>query len=623
MAIALPAVERRLAAILAADVVGYSRLMEQDEAGTVARFRGLRRELIDPILAEHGGRIVDLKGDGAMVEFHSVVDAVEAAVEVQRRMIEHEAGLPEDRRIRFRIGINTGDVIVEGDEIYGQHMNVAARIQAMCEPGGIWLSDAVYKQVRGKTDVRCVPAGVHRVKNIDEPIELWRVSLFAGKARPRRPWRIGAAAWRLSALAAALVIGLALMGWHWLAPGTAASGKPSIAVLPFDNMSGDAEQGYLADGFAEDLITELARNGELRVMARNTSFSYRGQNRKVEEIARDLDVGYVLEGSVRRVGDVVRITAQLIDGHNGAHVWADRYDIGPSEIIATQDKIVERVAAILFSEVWQTEKRLALRSPPDSFDAYTLAMKGLALKHQFTPEAYREGRQVLARARELAPNFAPAWAYAGYLDAADSAAGYSGEKRPEDVDAAIEMIRKALHLDPGMAYAYQALGFALSVKGLPKEALTAEEKAVQLGPGDADNQMLYGRELASNGRFEEAVAAGEKAFSLNPVAPVYYYAMHARSLYGAGDNEGVLRTTGPCLERNSGHRACRALRGAAFVETGHIEEGKTEIRALLERGPGFTLRHAEVYTGFAGDPAANRRLIEALRQAGLPPGGDV
>ena len=223
--------------------------------------------------------------------------------------------------------------------------------------------------------------------------------------------------------------------------------------------------------------------------------------------------------------------------------------------MATQDKIVQRVAAILFSEVWQTEKRLALRSSPDSFDAYTLAMKGLALKHQFTPEAYREGRQVLTRARELAPNFAPAWAYAGYLDAADSAAGYSGEKNPEDVDAAIELIRKALHLDPGMAYAYQALGFALSVKGLPKEALAAEEKAVELGPGDADNQMLYGRELASNGRFAEAVAAGDKAFSLNPVAPVYYYAMHARSLYGAGDNEGVLRTTGPCLERNSGHRA--------------------------------------------------------------------
>ena len=623
MAIALPAVERRLAAILAADVVGYSRLMERDEAGTVARFKALRRELIDPILADHGGRIVDLKGDGAMVEFHSVVGAVKAAVAVQRRMVEHEAGLPEDQRIRFRIGITTGDVIVEGDEIYGQHMNVAARIQAMCEPGGVWLSDAVYKQIRGKMDARCEAAGVHRVKNIDEPIELWRIRLFAGKAGPSPPRRVGTTAWRLSALAAALLAVLALVGWHWLSPGAGPSGKPSIAVLPFDSMSGEAEQGYLADGFAEDLITELARNGALRVMARNTSFSYRGQNRRVEDIARDLDVGYVLEGSVRRIGDAVRITAQLIEGHNGAHVWADRYDIGPSEIVATQDEIVQRVAAILFSEVWQTEKRLALRSSPDSFDAYTLAMKGLALKHQFTPEAYREGRQVLRRARELAPNFAPAWAYAGYLDAADSAAGYSGEKKPEDVDDAIELIRKALHLDPGMAYAYQALGFALSVKGLPKEALAAEEKAVELGPGDADNQMLYGRELASNGHFAEAVTAGDKAFSLNPVAPVYYYAMHARSLYGAGDNEGVLRTTGPCLERNSGHRACRALRAAAFVETGHVEEGKSEIRALLERGPGFTLRHAEVYTGFAGDPTANRRLIEALRQAGLPPGGDI
>ncbi len=622
MAIALPAVERRLAAILAADVVGYSRLMERDEAGTVARFKALRRELIDPILADHGGRIVDLKGDGAVVEFHSVVGAVKAAVEVQRRMVEHEAGLPADRRIRFRIGITTGDVIVEGDEIYGQHINVAARIQAMCEPGGVWLADAVYKQIRGKLDIACEAAGTHRVKNIDEPVELWRVRMSAGGAAGPPPSRARAVGhWRLAGLAVAMAVLLALMGWHWLTPGAATSGKPSIAVLPFDNMSGDAEQGYFADGFAEDLITELARNDGLRVMARNTSFSYRGQNRKIQDIARDLGVGYVLEGSIRRVGDAMRITAQLIDGHGGAHVWAERYDIRPSEIAATQDEIVRRTAGILFSEVWQSEKRLALRSSPDSFDAYTLAMKGLALKHQFTPEAYREGRQVLRRARELAPNFAPAWAYAGYLDAADSAAGYSGEKKPEDVDAAIELIRKALHLDPGMAYAYQALGFALSVKGLPKEALAAEEKAVELGPGDADNQMLYGRELASNGRFAEAVTAGDKAFSLNPVAPVYYYAMHARSLYGAGDNEGVLRTTAPCLERNSGHRACRALRAAAFVETGRLEQGKAEIAALLAKGAGFTLRHAEVYTGFAGDAAANARLVEALRRAGLPEAG--
>ena len=317
----------------------------------------------------------------------------------------------------------------------------------------------------------------------------------------------------------------------------------------------------------------------------------------------------------------MRLTAQLIDGRNGSHVWADRYDIGPKEIVATQDEIVLRVAAILFSEVRQTEKRQALRSSPDSFDVYTLALKGLALKHQFTPEAYRQGRRVLHRAIELGPNYAPAYAYLGYLDAADCAAGYSGEKRPEDIDDAITLIRKAIDLDPSMAYAYQALGFALSVKGSAREALVAEERAVQLGPGDADNQMLYGRELATNGRFADAVTAGNKAFALNPIAPVYYYAMHARSLYGGADFAGVLKTTGPCIERNSGHRACRTLRAAALIELGRPDEAKAEVAALLTRGAGFTLHHAEVYTGFAGDAAANRRLLESLKQAGLREAG--
>jgi adenylate cyclase len=578
--------------------------------------------LIDPILASHGGRIVDLKGDGAMVEFHSVVAAVEAAVAVQRSMVEHEAGWPEDERIRFRIGITSGDVIVEGEEIFGQHMNVAARIQAMCEPGGVWLSGPVHNLIRGKLALDCESMGLHQVKNIGEPVEAWRVRLSTDSEAPQADRRatVGLSRRFRAVAAVAIMLILAIGAWRWLGPEPAAAGKPSIAVLPFDNLSGDAEQGFLADGFAEDLITELARNGELRVMARNTSFSFRGQPMRIEDIARKLSVSYVLEGSIRRVGDDMRLTAQLIDGRTGTHVWAERYDIGPAEIVATQDEIVLRVAAILFSEVRQTEKRQALRSPPDSFDAYTLALKGLALKHQFTPEAYREGRRVLQRAIELAPNYAPAYAYLGYLDAADCAAGYSGEKRPEDIDAAIGLIRRALHLDPSMAYAYQALGFALSVKGSAREALVAEERAVQLGPGDADNQMLYGRELATNGRFAEAVTAGDKAFALNPIAPVYYYAMHARSLYGGGDYAGVLTTTAPCLERNSGHRACRTLRAAALVEMDRLDEAKAEIEALLARGPGFTLHHAEIYTGFAGDAVTNRRLVDALQRAGLPAG---
>jgi TolB-like protein/DNA-binding SARP family transcriptional activator len=592
-----PTTQRRLAAILAMDVVGYSRLMERDEAGTVARYKALRRAVVDPMLATHGGRIVDLKGDGAMVEFHSVVAAVEAAIAIQRATAAHDARRSEADRIRFRIGITSGDVIVHGEEIFGDRLNIAGRIQSLCEPGGVWLSGGVHNQIRGMLAVKCEPTGRHQVKNISEPIETWRVRLGAGEPAPAH----GAGPTPTEAPHA-----------H----------RPSIAVLPFDNLSDDAEQGYLADGLAEDIITELAHNNRLIVMARETSFSFRGQRKRIEEIGAELRVGYVLEGSVRRVGDSLRLTAQLIDGATGAHVWAERFDVAARELVATLDEIVRRIAATLFSEIRHTEKAAALRSSPDSFDVYTLALKGLALKHQHTGQSYREGRRVLQRAIQLAPGYAPAHAYLGCLDAADCAAGYSGDKRPEEIDAAILLIRRALQLDPTMAYAHQVLGFALSVAGRPQEALAAVEEAVALSPGDAHTLMLYGRELATNGRFGEALSASGKAFALNPKAPIFYHAMHARSLYGARGHAAVLAATAPCLERNSGHRACRPLRAAALAELDRLPEARAEIRDLLVRANAFTLRHAEIYTGYAGDPATNTRLLERLREAGLPASGN-
>ena len=336
----------------------------------------------------------------------------------------------------------------------------------------------LYKELREQRSARAAPpapsppgTGPRHAADVSQPLQTGQVGLEADspapRGRPRRAWLLGA-----SAGAAALV--LALYATGWLGPTPVAGAEPSIAVLPFDNLSGNADDGYLADGFAEDIITELARNGELTVMARNTSFSFRGQHKRVEEIGRELGVRYVLEGSVRRTGDILRLTVQLVDGTGRGHVWAERYDIGAAQIVATQDEIVRRTATTLFSEVRYTEKAAALRSSPDSFDVYSLTLKGFALKHQFTPEAYREGRRVLQRAIQLAPAYAPAYAHLGHLDASDCAAGYSGEKRPEDIDDAILLIRKALHLEPGRAYFYQALGFALSVKGRAQEALAAD-----------------------------------------------------------------------------------------------------------------------------------------------------
>jgi adenylate cyclase len=453
-------------------------------------------------------------------------------------------------------------------------------------------------------------------------VRAYRVRLDGGagpwrprRARPHLGWRPW---WAGAALLASLL--LAGGGWWLLRPAGPAGAQPSIAVLPFDNLSADPEQGYLADGFADDIITELARNKELAVLARNTSFSFKGKGLRAEEIARELGVRYVLEGSLRRIGDGLRLTVQLVEGSDGRHVWAERYDIAARDIAATQDEIARRVAATLFSELRETEKAGSLRRSPGSLDVYALALRGLALKHQFSAESFRAGRAALQRAIALDPGYAPAHAYLGYLDAIDAVNGYTGERRPGDLDAAVAAIRRAIQLDPMMAYAYQALGYALSVQGRPEEALRAMERAVELGPSDADNQLFHGRELASNGRHAEAVAAGERAFALNPVAPIYYYGTHARSLYGAGRHEVALRVTDTCVDQRSYHRTCRVVRIAALGELGRAEQAAAEARDLLAHAPGYSLRNAAANAGYGGDPGTTARLLARLREAGLPEG---
>jgi TolB-like protein/class 3 adenylate cyclase len=611
-------VERRLAAILAADIVGYSRLIEQDEARTLAAIRELRREVIDPLLAEHHGRVVKLMGDGAIIEFASVVDAVACAVAVQKGVAAWQTEVPSQGRIVFRIGVNLGDVVVEGDDLLGDGVNVAARLQQLCAPGGVLVAGTAYDHLQGKLDLPLAFAGEQHLKNIERPVRTYR--LRPDGRRPSRRWRASPQLNRLRWAAVLLALLIADGSWWWLRSVAPTGARPSVAVLAFDNLSGDPEQGYLADGFAEDIITELARNNELTVLARTTSFSLKGQDKAADAAARTLGVRYVLDGSLRRTGDSLRLTAQLVDGASGRNLWAERYDVEAADIVTTQDVMARRVAATLFSEVRETEKAASLRRTPASLDVYELALRGLALKHQFSAVAFRAGRAALRQAIELDPGYAPAHAYLGYLDAIDVASGYTGEKRHEDLDGAIATVRHAIELDPTMAYAYQALGYALSAKGQPQEALRALERAVELGPNDADNQLFHGRELASNGRFAEAVAAGERAFALNPVAPIYYYGNHARSLYGAGQHEAVVKVTETCVDRRSYHRTCRAVRIAALGELGRMEQARAEARELLAQTPGFNLRQASAGSGYSGGPETNRRLLSRLREAGLPEG---
>ncbi len=371
-------VQRRLAAILAADVVGYSRLTGVDEEGTIARLRALRRELIDPAIDTHRGRIVKTTGDGILIEFASVVDAVRCAVEVQREITTRNTDVRADQRIEFRVGIHIGDVVVDGDDLLGDGVNVAARLEGIAEPGAICLSRAAYEQVHGKLDLVAEDMGEQRLKNIARPMRAYRVLLDKGLHKP--------------------------------GPALPLPDKPSIAVLAFANMSGDPEQEYFSDGLAEDIITSLSHSRSLFVIARNSSFTYKGRAVDVKQIARELGVRYVLEGSVRRGGNRVRVTAQLIDAETGNHIWAERYDRDFADVFAVQDEITQAVAIAIEPTVAEMERQRAVRKPPENLGAWEAYQRGLWHMSRISSEENETAKHFFRRAIECDPNFAAAYA---------------------------------------------------------------------------------------------------------------------------------------------------------------------------------------------------------------------
>src|SRR5215467_3635414 len=375
---------RRLAAILAADVAGYSRLMGEDEEGTLARLKAIRRELADPKVKEHHGRIVKTTGDGLLLEFASVVDAVRCAVEVQREMAERNADVPPDRRLELRMGINLGDIIKDGRDIFGDGVNVAARLEALAEPGGICVSRVVRDQVRDKLDFSFEDMGEQQVKNIARPVRVHRV-LLGERPSSSEP---GAAV---------------------LPPPLALPDKPSIAALPFQNMSGDPEQEYFADGMVEEIITALSRFSGLLVIARNSSFAYKGRSVDVKQAGRELGVRYVLEGSVRKAANRVRITGQLIDASNGANIWADRFDGALADVFDLQDEVTASVVGAMSPKIEQAEIQRAKRKPTGSLDAYDYFLHGLAMDHDWTREANNEALRLFYKSIEIDPDFASAF----------------------------------------------------------------------------------------------------------------------------------------------------------------------------------------------------------------------
>jgi adenylate cyclase len=494
-------VVRRLAAILAVDVAGYSRLMGADEEGTLRNLKAHRSALLDPSVAEHRGRIVKTTGDGLLAEFQSVVDAVRCAVEVQRGMAERNAASPEGERIEFRIGINLGDVIIDEGDIFGDGVNIAARLEALAEPGGICLSAAAHEQVRDRLGIMLEDLGEQQVKNIARPVRVYRVA-----PQPSFPGGIPGPQTRET---------LAVQA----ANPPPLPDRPSIAVLPFQNMSGDPDQGYFADGIAEDVITALARYPSLFVIARNSTFTYKGRAVEVRQVGRELGVRYVLEGSLRKSGNRIRITSQLVEAESGKHLWAEHYDRDLADIFGVQDEITEAVTIAIAPAVAAAEQQRAMRRPPESLDAWASFQRGLWHLGKFTPDDSAIAEKFFQQARQLDANFAGA--YWGLAKAQIiSAAIFQKRNLAETLISANALTRQAAALDTADAEARSWLGHVLFMSGDAEGALPEIERALAMSPNLANAHESLGDTLTWSGRPNEGLAALQSYIRLDPRSPM-------------------------------------------------------------------------------------------------------
>ena len=546
---AVARVERRLAAILAADIVGYSRLVERDEAATLAAIRSLRAETIDPLLAEHYGRIVKLMGDGAIVEFGSVVDAVACAVVVQRAVADRQAKTPPERRIVFRIGVNLGDVVVEGDDLLGDGVNVAARLEQICDPGGVLISGTAYDQLKGKLDLALEPRGRQRLKNISEPVRVYRVRtarIAAGKAAGLRAWMAPTRRWAaVSSVALLVVAALAVWQWPWRQPAVEAASvermayplpnKPSIAVLPFKNMSDEAEQEYFADGLTDDLITDLSKISGLFVIARNSVFHFKGRDVKVRDVAESLGVRYVVDGSARRAGNTVRVNVQLVDALTGGQLWAERYDGGLDDIFAVQDKMVRVIVDALALTLSMDEEREIGRGQTNNVDAREAFQKGWERILRFTSEDNASAIAELRRAIELDPDYGRAYTALGlalFRSCAWEWTNPAGMNRAQTCEMASRYLDEAKRHPSSLTHVVAA-HFNLYYQEY-EAAFTEAARALALDPNDPDASVAMAWVMLTRGRPHAALDFMRTAMRLNPSYPSHYSLVRGLALFSLG-----------------------------------------------------------------------------------------
>jgi len=583
--------KRRLAAIMATDVVGYSRLIRADEEGTIAALKALRADLINPKIDEYHGRIVKLMGDGMLVEFASVVDAVHAAVETQQAVVDHNSDVPADKRIELRIGINLGDVVIDGDDIQGDGINVAARLEGMAEPGGICVSGMVYEGVRDRIDVPFDDLGEQTLKNISRPIRVYRARMDGADTSARQQVATTAS----------------------VRPSRPA--KPSVAVLPFENMSGDPEQEYFADGIAEDIITSLSKLSQLLVIARNSSFTYKGKAVKVQEIARDLGVRYLIEGSVRKAGNRVRITAQLIDCDTGGHLWAERFDRELTDIFAMQDEVTQEIVSAMAVKLTADQRERLKTKGTRNMEAYDYFLRGREQQRLQTLEGSARAEALLKRVIHLDPEYAPAYAYLSFTYLTDFVNQWkaTGDR---SLERAYDFAQRSVEADDTDPYAHLALGHASLWTRQHDKAIAEYERTITLDPNFAAAYAALGLTLHYAGRSQDAIELIERGMRLDPHYPDVRLHWLAQAYFLLGRYEEAIELLNRRLVRKPDTDISRVLLAASYGHLGRKQEAETAWADALRINPNYSLEHRAKILPYK-DPADFEKIVDGLRKAGL------
>ena len=575
-------IERRLAAILAADVAGYSRLMEADEEGTLTQLKTHRRELVDPKITEFGGRVVKTTGDGLLVEFASVVDAVRCAVEVQRGMVKRNALIPEKKRIEFRVGVHQGDIISDAGDTFGDAVNIAARLEGLSFPGEVCISSRAQEDAVGKLDATFEDLGEQHLKNITKPVRVYRIRPDGVSMQP-------------------------------IQQALALPDKPSIAVLPFANMSGDVEQEYFVDGVSEDIITALSKLRWFFIIARNSSFVYKGKTVDIKQVGRELGVRYVLEGSIRRSGERVRITAQLVDASTGNHIWADRYDGDLNDVFALQDKITNSVVAAIEPRLLEAESVRSHSRSPDDMRAWDLLMQATSLFWRLNKTDGEAAISILRRAVKLHPEYAPAHSMLAF---AMLLLGYLGYIEPQVKDATA-LAARAAELDRNDPWAYVALGFVSFIERRTDKSIAHFQRALNLNPNFAAAHGYLGWTLSFDGQSDKSIAHSQTAIRMSPHDPqqVIFYGGMAAAHYLAGRYEEAISSALSALRYRPTFNGARRLLVSALAQAGRLDEARTELERLKSFQPDISIAWIEKNVPYT--PTSMAKYLEGWHKVGL------